>query len=168
MSTIYERELVHLLRGEPGVIEKASRSMKMLEREKMRKILNCPFLVLRAAGSLGVDLAALRGDISFPIEVKSSRKKKVYLNSLKLRDQANRMIQVCQRCHVIPLYAYRLKSVRGDAWRMFTLPLSGLEGRNRILYKRIPTVQITKQGNFVLVWEEGMPLSDLVDYLDYL
>ena len=167
MSTKYERELVGILRGDPKVVRKASRTMKFPEKEKFNKILKDPFLVLRAAGSLGVDLAALRGDISFPIEVKSSIKSKLYLNSDQLKKQAERMIDVCGRTGVIPLYAFRYKNVRGDSWRMFTLPIDGLVGRNRILYETIPTVTVTSSGNYVLEWENGMPLSVLIDYLDY-
>ncbi|MDP6156738.1 MAG: Holliday junction resolvase [Candidatus Thermoplasmatota archaeon] len=167
MSTKYERELVGILRGDPKVVRKASRSMDLITKGKFNKILNDPFLVLRAAGSLGVDLAALRGDISFPIEVKSSIKKKVYLNSDQLKKQAEKMIDVCRRTGVIPLYAYRYKNVRGDSWRMFTLPIEGLVARNRILYGTIPTVTVSSGGNYVLEWEKGMPLSALIDYLDY-
>lgn len=167
MSLRYERELVNLLKGEPKEVKKACVSMNLVERRKFRKILDEPFLVLRAAGSLGVDLAALRGDISFPIEVKSSVKKKIYLNSKQLKDQAGRLKDACVRTGVIPLYAFRYKNVRGDAWRLFTLPMIGLTGNNRILYERIPTVEVTSGGNYVLEWESGMPLYDLIDYLDF-
>ncbi len=167
MSLKYERELVNLLRGDPKEVRKASVSMNLIEKRKFKKILEEPFLVLRAAGSLGVDLAALRGDISFPIEVKSSIKNKIYLNSKQLKEQAERLRSVCGRTGVIPIYAFRFKNVRGDSWRLFTLPLEGLERRNRVLYSRIPTVKITASGNYLLEWAKGMPLSDLIDYLDY-
>ena len=49
----------------------------------MRLVIKRPFLVVRAAGS-GMegsgDLLALRGDMSFPIEVKSSKESKLYLS----------------------------------------------------------------------------------------
>ena len=167
MSTKYERELVGILRGDRKVVRKASKTMSFIEKGKFNKILDDPFLVLRAAGSLGVDLAALRGDISFPIEVKSSIKNKIYLNSDQLKKQAERMVDVCRRTGIIPLYAYRYKNVRGDSWRMFTLPIDGLVGRNRILYETIPTATMTSVGNYVLEWEKGMPLYALIDYLDY-
>lgn len=168
MSTQYERELLHILRGERRYVKKAMKTMDLLDREKMWKVVDNPFLVLRGAGSLGVDLAVMRGDISFPVEVKSSVNDKINLNSKELRDQANRLAKVCRRTGVIPLYAFRYKNVRGDAWRIFTLPMEGLTGRNRILYERIPTVGRTVHGNYVLDWKEGMPLAELIDYLDYL
>ena len=165
MSTKYERELVGILRGDWKSVKKASLSMKLPEKQRFKKILEIPFLVLRAAGSLGVDLAAIRGEISFPLEVKSSIKNKIYLNNDQLRKQAERLIDVCNRSGVIPLYAYRYKNVRGDAWRIFTLPIEGLVGNYRILYERIPKAVITSGGNYLLEWEEGMSLIDLVDYL---
>ena len=84
----------------------------------MRLILKRPFLVVRAAGS-GMDgsgdLLALRGDICFPIEVKSRKKSKIYLSG-QTRDQYDSMVYEGERCKLMPLYAYRLKGVRGDSW----------------------------------------------------
>lgn len=165
MSMKYERELVGILRGNRKTVKKAAKTMNLMDREKFKKILEIPFLVLRAAGSLGVDLSAIRGEISFPIEVKSSIKNKIYLNSDQLRGQAKRLLDVCNRTGVIPLYAYRYKNVRGDAWRVFTLPIEGLVGNYRILYERIPTVKVTSGGNYVLEWEKGLSLVELIDYL---
>ncbi len=168
MSIRYERELVHILEGNTKTIKTVSRTMDMLQKDKMNKIINRPFLVLRAAGSMGVDIAAIRGDIALPIEVKSSKYNKIILNTPKLKEQANRMINTCKKTGLIPIYAFRLKNIQGDSWRFFTLPIEELTGRNQILYKRLPQVELTPSGNFKLEWIKGMPLSDLADYLDYI
>ena len=83
MTSQYERELRHVLAGIPAGVEAVIKSCSVEEKERMRLVLNRPFLVVRAAGS-GIegsgDLLALRGDISFPIEVKTTKGKKIYLS----------------------------------------------------------------------------------------
>ena len=77
MGSQYERELRQVLAGIPKGVEAVIRSCNEQEKMKMRLIIQRPFLVVRAAGS-GMegsgDLLALRGDLCFPIEVKSSKK----------------------------------------------------------------------------------------------
>ncbi len=79
MTSQYERELRHVLAGIPAGVEAVIKSCSVEEKERMRLVLNRPFLVVRAAGS-GIegsgDLLALRGDISFPIEVKTTKGKR--------------------------------------------------------------------------------------------
>ena len=83
MSSQYERELRQVLAGVPKGVESVIRSCDEKEKLRMRLILKRPFLVVRAAGS-GMDgsgdLLALRGDVCFPIEVKSRKKSKLYLS----------------------------------------------------------------------------------------
>jgi hypothetical protein len=124
-------------------------------------------MVVRAAGSFGVDLVAIRSDISLPIEVKSSSSKKITFShsSGKAQEQAERMKAACERAGVIPLYAFRLKGYRGDAWRVLALDVAGIEGVAGLLYERIPKVHITSHGGYVLNWEEGMKLSDFLGIL---
>jgi Holliday junction resolvase len=43
------------------------------ERELKKLLTANRFLVVRAAGSLGVDLVAINSNVAFPIEVKASR-----------------------------------------------------------------------------------------------
>jgi len=131
------------------------------------KILEQPFIVIRAAGSLGVDLVAIRGDISFPIEVKFSAKKVLHLsNTAHLIQQAKEMREECERSKMFPIYAHRLKGVRGeDAWRISTIEIDGLSGSNKILNSIIPKVHITKAGNITLRWDDAMPLHKFIEYL---
>ena len=77
MSSKYERELRQVLAGLSKGVEAIIKSCNEIEKTKMRLVEQRPFLVVRAAGS-GIegsgDLLALRGDLCFPIEVKSSKK----------------------------------------------------------------------------------------------
>ena len=156
----YERELRHVLAGIPEGVRAVTRSCTESERAQARLVIERPFLVVRAAGS-GIegsgDLLALRGDICFPIEVKSSKEKKLYLNG-RLADQYSALEDVGKRCGLMPLYAYRLKGVRGDSWRIFRIDCGELEGRLSILARRIPSCPLTSNGNPHLIWDQGMPL----------
>ena len=75
MSSSYERELRRVLSGDEKTINSITRSCDQLEKLQILSVMDKPFLVVRAAGS-GMegsgDLVALRGDICFPIEVKST------------------------------------------------------------------------------------------------
>lgn len=94
-----------------------------METANYNSMLRDPFLVIRAAGSLGVDLVALRWDFSFPIEVKSSCDDVLHFSkNQRLTEQADSMLSECCRSHLVPIYAYRLKSQCGDPWRLFTIP----------------------------------------------
>ncbi|MGA0380665.1 MAG: Holliday junction resolvase [Candidatus Poseidoniaceae archaeon] len=164
MTSQYERELRHVLAGIPAGVEAVIRSCSVEEKEKMRLVLKRPFLVVRAAGS-GIegsgDLLALRGDISFPIEVKTTKGTKIYLSGRTL-DQYNALAYVGERCGLMPLYAHRLKGTRGDSWRIFRVETSTLEGRLRVLARRIPALPRTRKGRAFIDWEQGMPLNEFI------
>ncbi len=165
-GSAYERELKGILAGDEKVLRKVVRSCDEEEKENYLSILGHPFIVLRAAGSFGVDLVAIRGDISFPIEVKSSSNSTFHFSDKpRLGEQAEMLIRECRRASLFPLYAFRLKGVRGDAWRVFTLDVGGVEGRLGVVYRRIPKIPRTKSGNLVMRWEEGMPLNLFIAYL---
>jgi len=164
MTSQYERELRHVLAGIPAGVEAVIRSCSVEEKEKMRLVLKRPFLVVRAAGS-GIegsgDLLALRGDISFPIEVKTTKGTKIYLGGRPL-DQYNALAYEGERCGLMPLYAHRLKGTRGDSWRIFRVETSTLEGRLRVLARRIPALPRTRKGRAFIDWEQGMPLNEFI------
>lgn len=69
---VYERELKYLLSGDEKTINKMVKTCSDGERRAYMSVMEEPFVVVRAAGSLGMDLVALRWDFSFPIEVKST------------------------------------------------------------------------------------------------
>lgn len=164
---IYERELKYLLSGDQKTITKMVKTCDDGESRSYNIMLEDPFLVIRAAGSLGVDLVALRWDFSFPIEVKSSAEDVMHFSrNPRLTEQAAKMKETCNRSHLLPIYAFRLKSVRGDPWRIFTIPTEEkLRGRNELLRKRIPEMEVTSNGNYVMRWNDGMKLCDLISYM---
>ena len=166
MGSDYERELKKILMADRKGLRKAVRGCSIDEEVAYLSIEKRPFVVVRAAGSFGVDLVAVRGATSFLIEVKSSQSPVFrFSRSKKLQAQAVEMINICRRSSLFPVYAYRLKGVRGDAWRIFTKEVGGLTGKARIIHARIPKIEVSKGGNMIMRWEDGMKLSELINYL---
>ena len=166
-SSNYERELKNILEGETKTLSNITKTCSVLEKENYYRITNKPFAVIRAAGSFGVDLVATRGDISFLTEVKTSIEDTIHFSSMagKLQKQAETMKKTCEKTKTLPIYAFRTKGRHGDSWRIFTLDLDGLEGIPKVVHKRLPKLKKSKNGNYVMKWEEGMPLSDFISYL---
>lgn len=164
MTSQYERELRYVLAGIPTGVEAVIKSCTVEEKQRMRIVLKRPFLVVRAAGS-GIegsgDLLALRGDMSFPIEVKTTKAKKIYLSGRTL-DQYNALVYEGERCGLMPLYAHRLKGVRGDSWRIFRVETSTLEGSLRVLARRIPALPRTRKDRAFIDWDQGLPLNEFL------
>lgn len=166
MSRVYEWELKAILQGDVETLEKVTRTCSDDEKEAYFKIVNKPFVVIRSAGSLGVDIVALRGDVSFPIEVKSSVRKRIHLsNTPRLKEQAERFNRLCEKAGLMPIYAFRLKRVRGDSWRIFTLETKNLDRGAKVIYRRLPKAHVSKDGYYILKWDEGMPLHRFLDYI---
>ena len=166
-SSQYERELKNILEGEEKILTRITKSCTVLEKNDYYSITTKPFIVVRAAGSLGADLVALRGDISFLVEIKSSVDNTIHFSSVggKLQQQADHLYRACEKTKTLPVYAFRLKNHRGDSWKIFSLDVDGLEGRLKLLHRRIPKLESSKNGNYVMRWEKGMPLSDFICYL---
>ncbi len=164
---IFERELKGILQGDLEMLDKVTRSCDEEETVNYKRIHDSPFIVMRAAGSFGVDLMALRGDIGFPIEVKSSKFSTLrFSQSTRVTNQAEEMIEKCGKAGLVPIYAYRLKGRRGDAWRLFTLPVKKqFKGQQRTLYRRLPKARVTPKDYFVMKWEDGFPLNEFIDYI---
>ena len=163
----YEREFRSILEADEIVLEKITRSCSAVEKEHYLRIKDKPFAVIRAAGSLGIDLVAVRGDVSFLIEIKTSSSPTLHFSTMagKLQQQAESMMALCEKTSTLPVYAFRLKRFRGDSWRIFTLNNKNLQGRLRILHQRLPLLDMSANGNYIMRWEEGMPLSGFLDYL---
>jgi Holliday junction resolvase len=165
---IFERELKHILSGKKDIIDKATKSCSVQEKRKYLKVCSFPFIVVRAAASKGfADLVALRGDFSFLVEIKSSSSEDIYFTRDKgyNQKQAEGLKTECEKTGVLPLYAYRLKRIKGDSWRIYSLPLKGLSGIPKLVHARLPLLHETKQGNYIMAWDSGMKLSDFLDYL---
>jgi Holliday junction resolvase len=160
MTSSYERELRRVLAGLEDGVKAVTRSCSELEKAQAMQVIHRPFLVVRAAGS-GMegsgDLLALRGDICFPIEVKTTKARKLYLSG-RTWEQYESMQTEGNRCGLMPLYAHRLKGVRGDSWRIFRVETTTLNGRLKMLQRRIPPLPLTRNGKPFIDWEQGMPL----------
>jgi Holliday junction resolvase len=164
MSSIYERELRSVLAGEEKGVRAVTRSCTESQRAQMMQVCQRPFLVVRApgSGSEGTgDLLVLRGDMCFPIEVKSSKKTRLYLSGRTVL-QYQALVNIGEKCGLQPFYAYRLKGVRGDSWRIFRVNVDNLTGKSRRLASRVPALPLTRNGTPHLDWEQGLPLHKFI------
>jgi len=167
MSSVYEREFKGILEGDEKILSRITKTCSSLEKGNYYLTKVKPFIVVRAAGSFGVDLVALRGDISFLLEIKSSHSDTLHFSSVdgKLQRQAEKMQRECEKTKTLPVYGFRLKGHGGDCWRLFTMEIQRLDGRAKILHNRLPKLSVSKGGNFIMRWGDGMPLSDFLLYL---
>ena len=166
--SIYERELREILSGNKDVIERVTKSCSEEEKQKYFKIMKKPFIVVRAAGSLGIaDIVALRGDISFIVEIKVRKEKEILFSHEggRMQRKAEEMKEKCEMTSILPIFAFRRKGIRGDAWRIFTMEIDGMKGKGREIYDVLPKLEITKDGNFRMKWENGMKLADFIDMI---
>jgi len=162
MGADYERELKRLLEGDLETLRKMMRTCDAFECVGYRTVERYPFMVIRGAGSFGVDLVAIRGEMAFPIEVKSSIHPRVYLNNPRLKEQLATYTGECGRANTLPLYALRMKGMvsnKGDPWRIFTVKVEGLKYFSRLLNSKVPSLKPTAGGNYLLDFAVGMPLS---------
>jgi Holliday junction resolvase len=165
----YERELRSLLEGERAALRHYARYLAPEQRRTLDRLERGPFLVVRAAGSHGFDLVAMRGGFAFPIEAKASSDDVIRFSAAsgRMTDQLQEHLEAAKRGGLVVLYAYRrLGSRGGEPWRLFT-PQTEIEhhGRVRVLRNHIPPIERTKDGNGVLRWENGLPLSGFLDRL---
>jgi Archaeal holliday junction resolvase (hjc) len=158
----YERELRGLLAGEPESVRSYARALPHAERAEFERVVEEPFLVIRAAGSLGLDLIALRWSLSFPIEVKASSEPVIRFSAASGRANAQLAAhrESIARVGLAVLYAYRRIGCRsGEAWRLFLGSAPPDSGVLRLVCRDLPPVSVTREGNGILRWEEGRPLS---------
>ena len=166
MGAVYEREFKGILAGDPRTIEAVSKSLDARQRSAYARSRGHPFLVIRAAGSLGADLVAVRGDLAFLVEVKSAKSPTLYFTAAeRLAAQIEEIRRQCERTGVLPVYAFRRKGFRGDAWRLFSMPGMNLSARAGIVWRRLPKVGKTSNGNDVIRWDEGMPLASFLEFV---
>ena len=167
MGSLYERELRAVLAGEPDGVRAVTRSCNPSEKARAMQVIRRPFLVVRAAGS-GVggagDLLAIRGDVSFPIEVKANKERRIYLSG-RTWEQYEELKRAGEACGLLPIYAYRLKGVRGDSWRILRVETTSLQGRLAVIANRIPALPLTRNSRPYLDWEAGLPLHRFLSLL---
>jgi hypothetical protein len=170
-SSTYERELKELLQGDPETIDRYAKALDPVDRPILRKVQQSPFLVIRAAGSLGFDLVALRSEFSFPIEVKASGADVIRFSAASGRasEQLEAHRASVERVGLIVLYAYRRVGHRGgDPWRLYAAPGNSRPGSLSLLRKRLPAMDRTREGNAVLRWNDGLPLVRFLDLVFFL
>ena len=167
-GSAYERELREILEGDPAAVARYSRSIDPVDRSTLDRIFAQPFLVVRAAGSLGFDLVALRNEFSFPIEVKASAGETILFSAASGRasHQLDSHRRAVERVGLIVLYAFRRLGLRGrDPWRLYAVAGSKRPGRLALLQRRLPAVDATRGGNGVLRWDDGLPLVRFLEYV---
>jgi hypothetical protein len=170
-SSTYERELKDLLQGDPEGLKRYSRSLAPTEREVLPKLEASPFLVIRAAGSLGFDLVALRRDFAFPIEVKASRSDSILFSAASGRaaEQLAAHRRAVDRVGLLVLYAYRRLGLRsGDPWRLYTPAGGNVRGRLEVIRKYAGPIDRTRTGQAVLRWDAGLPLGRFLGIVTFL
>ncbi len=168
-GSVYERELRHILAGDEKYLRSYSKKLENWGNE-LGIFLRKPFFVTRSAGSLGADLIAIRHDISLIIEVKSSERSTITFSegSGQRQEQAERLTKMCENAGLFIMYAYRLKNAeRGDPWRLFSFPANP-QGTARILHMMLPKPSVTKDGYFGLRWNDGLPLSEFIRWVNRL
>ena len=170
-SSGYERELKGLLQGDRDAIDRYARALPPADRAVLRRAAETPFLVVRAAGSLGFDLVALRNEFAFPVEVKASSHDTIHFSAASGRaaEQLEAHRRRVERVGLIVLYAYRRVGLRGgDPWRVFIAPTATTGGRLGVLRQRLPVVDQTRLGHAVLRWADGMPLVRFLERVQFL
>ncbi len=167
----YERELRTLLEGDPAAVRSYARALTPDARADFERVIEQPFLVVRGAGSLGFDLVALRRELSFPIEVKASSEASIRFTAASGRAaaQLESHRRAVARVGLTALYAYRRLGLRGEEpWKVYLAgerPPGGVLGA---VCRRLPPVNTTREGNGVLRWDEGLPLSRFLAHVHFL
>jgi Holliday junction resolvase len=165
----YERELKGLLQGEEDALRRYSKlASSPADLARLRKLSERPFLVVRAAGSHGFDLVALREGIILPIEVKASSSPAIHFTAASGRGQAQfqELITQTRKARLVLLYAYRL--VGGgeeDPWRLYAADAGPEKGFGKLIGRNLPLVEKTAQGNQVLRFSNGKPLLEFLDWV---
>ena len=147
------------------------RLLDPVDRPTLRRVQASPFLVVRAAGSLGFDLVALRSEFSFPLEVQASSSDTIRFSSASGRaaEQLAAHRAAVERVGLIVLYAYRRVGVRsGDPWRLYAVPGPSRPGSLSVLRRWLPPVETTREGNAVLRWANGLPLVKFLERMFFL
>jgi hypothetical protein len=167
----YERELKQILQADPESLERYAKSLPPASRPALAVWSGSPFLEVRAAGSLGFDLVALRNEFAFPIEVKASHADTIHFTAASGRaaEQLEAHKESVHRVGLLVVYAFRRVGVRSeDPWRLFGVGQDGGRGRLGLVRRRLPSLDTTREGNAVLRWHDGLPLHEFLDLVGAL
>jgi len=118
-----ERELKRIFLG---VDEMSSRpQFTETERAGYQTAVAHPFLSVRSAASLQVDLLVCKQNLVLPFEIKASSKREFHFSSGDLiQAQLDGYIEISKHYGLLPLYAFRLSNTTSDPWRIFLCPIS--------------------------------------------
>jgi Holliday junction resolvase len=158
----YERELRSLLAGDPPSVRAYARNLPPTERDDFVRLIDEPFLVVRGAGSLGLDLVALRREVALPIEVKASSSDVIRFTAAggRANEQLAHHRAAAAKAGLMVVYAYRRLGLRGEeTWRLFSAGNAPSRGLLGVACRGLPPVEATREGNGILRWERGLPLS---------
>jgi Holliday junction resolvase len=169
-QSVWERELKEILAGDEESIRGICVGLSDEERRGYESVLSMRFVTVRAGGSLGLDLVALRGEFSFPFEIKASKDPEIRLHrNARLKAQKEELLRLSEAARIIPLYAYRRKGHRGeDPWKLYTMAVTNAPARLSLIQSRVPVVMETRTGAPVLKWNRGLKLSKFLEYLHHL
>lgn len=171
-ASVYERELREILQGDAEALRRYGRRQLPTDRPAVEEHARRPFLVVRAAGSLGFDLVALRPEFAFPIEVKGSREATIRFSAAGGRAHAQLLAhrRTVERVGLFAVYAFRrIGGEDPDCWRLFaTADGATSRGLMGIIRRELPPVARTREGNGVLRWEEGLPLLRFLGKIAFL
>jgi Holliday junction resolvase len=170
-ASAYERELRSILEGHAADVRAYGRSVSPELRPALERLIEEPFLVVRGAGSLGFDLIALRREFALPLEVKASSEDVIRFTAASGRADAQYAAhrKAVERVQLTVLYAYRRIGRRPEeAWRLFQASTAPAYGILKVVCRRLPPVNSTRDGHGILRWEEGMPLSQFLETMQFL
>ena len=170
MSQLYERELKGILMADPEVLKRVTHGLPQHEAVPYMELIHHPFVVVRAAGSFGIDMAVI-GIVSFLVEEKTSIEEVYHFNSQRIIDQAEELKRLSEAAGVTPVYAYRRKGVRGkDPWRLFTMELdvSKLVGYQSVFHNKLKKLEYTRNNNYIMRWKNGWPLHEFIAWANFL
>jgi len=104
----------------------------------------------RSSGSFIIDVTCMYFGKGLIFEVKSSKKKTVYLSGKRLKKQYDEYIELKKKYGVPIYYAYRWKTRKHidtiEKWRVFP----------------IDNIEFTSQGNPVLRWDKGKRIIEWI------
>lgn len=161
MSERYERELRDVFKGELDTIDKLAKTMDDTSAGMYYWLNEFPFYVLRGAGSLGIDILAIRERVYIPIEVKSGKGDTKYFGEYE-REQADKYVEFSDKCSMPVLYGYRQKGRHGEKYSLFGIITEATD----IVFPFVPKIRRTKQGNRILRFDDGILLSSFLEKLE--
>jgi len=164
MSSKYERELRDILMGDVETIETISKTMDERSTEAYRTCIDKPFLIMRGAGSLGIDLFATRKDVFFAIEEKSYSNRMYFSDQKRLKEQHQVFEEYAEEIGLPYIYGFRKKGKSGEKWAVFRSQKSKI-GRVIGDETKLPLIPQTTHDSRYLSYDEGLPLSRFIEIL---